>query len=48
MAWVDLSDFEWSVIEPLLLTKIREVARVDDRRVLNGIFRLATGRARPA
>lgn len=44
MARFDLSDFEWSVIEPLLPTKVRGVARVDDRRVLNGImWRLRTG-----
>ena len=34
----DLSDFEWSVIQPLLPNKPRGVPRVDDRRVLNGIF----------
>jgi transposase len=34
----DLTDFEWSVIQPLLPNKPRGVARVDDRRVLNGIF----------
>ena len=34
----ELSDFEWSVIQPLLPNKPRGVARVDDRRVLNGIF----------
>ena len=34
----DLSDFEWSVIEPLLPNKPRGVPRVDDRRVLNGIM----------
>jgi len=40
----DLSDFAWSVIEPLLPNKSRGVARVDDRRVLNGIFwRFRTG-----
>src|SRR6478609_2838913 len=38
MARFDLSDFEWSIIEPLLPKKPRGVARVDDRRVLNGIF----------
>ena len=44
MARFDLTDFEWSVIAPLLPTKVRGVARVDDRRVLNGIFwRLRTG-----
>ena len=44
MARFDLTDFEWSVIEPLLPTKVRGVKRVDDRRVLNGIFwRLRTG-----
>ncbi|MDP6485949.1 MAG: IS5 family transposase [Alphaproteobacteria bacterium] len=34
----DLTDFEWSVIEPLLPNKPRGVPRVDDKRVLNGIF----------
>ena len=37
MARFDLTNFEWSVIEPLLPTKVRGVKRVDDRRVLNGI-----------
>lgn len=47
MARFDLTDFEWSVIEPLLPTKVRGVARVDDRRVLNAIFwRLRTGAPR--
>ena len=46
MARFDLTDFEWSVIQPLLPNKPRGVPRVDDRRVLNGIFwRLRTGRA---
>ena len=47
----DLTDFEWSVIEPLLPNKPRGVPRVDDRRVLNGImWVLRSGRplARPA
>lgn len=34
----DLTDFEWRVIEPQLPNKPRGVPRVDDRRVLNGIF----------
>lgn len=38
MSRYDLTDFEWRVIEPLLPNKPRGVARVDDRRVLNGIF----------
>ena len=38
MARYDLTDFEWSVIEPRLPQKSRGVPRVDDRRVLNGIF----------
>ena len=44
MARFDLTDFEWRVIEPLLPTDVRGVARADDRRVLNGImWRLRTG-----
>ena len=40
----ELTDFEWSIIEPLLPNKPRGVPRVDDRKVLNGIFwRLRTG-----
>ena len=40
----ELSDFEWSIIEPLLPNKPRGVARSDDRKVLNGIYwRLRTG-----
>ena len=38
MARFDLSDREWAVIRPLLPNKPRGVARVDDRRVINGIF----------
>ncbi|MCH8097290.1 MAG: IS5 family transposase, partial [Proteobacteria bacterium] len=38
MARFDLSDFEWVLIEPLLPNKPRGVPRVDDRRVINGIF----------
>ena len=40
----ELSDFEWSIIEPLLPNKPRGVPRSDDRKVLNGIYwRLRTG-----
>lgn len=38
MSRYDLTNFEWRVIEPLLPNKPRGVPRVDDRRVLNGIF----------
>ncbi|TGV44311.1 IS5 family transposase, partial [Mesorhizobium sp. M2D.F.Ca.ET.160.01.1.1] len=38
MSRYDLTDFEWRVIEPLLPNKPRGVPRVDDRRVLDGIF----------
>jgi transposase len=38
MARYDLTDFEWRVIKPLLPNKPRGVPRVDDRRVLNGMF----------
>jgi transposase len=34
----ELSDYEWSVIKPMLPNKSRGIPRVDDRRVLNGIF----------
>jgi transposase len=34
----ELSDFEWAAIKPLLPNKSRGVRRVNDRRVLNGIF----------
>ena len=38
MSQYDLTEFEWRLIEPLLPNKPRGVPRVDDRRVLNGIF----------
>jgi transposase len=34
----ELSDYEWSIIRPMLPNKPRGIPRVDDRRVLNGIF----------
>ena len=40
----ELTDFEWSVIQPLLPNKPRGVPRAEDRKVLNGIYwRLRTG-----
>jgi hypothetical protein len=34
----ELTDYEWTAIKPMLPNKPRGVARVNDRRVLNGIF----------
>ena len=34
----ELSDYEWTAIKPMLHNKPRGVRRVNDRRVLNGIF----------
>jgi transposase len=39
----EISDFEWSIIEPLLLNKPHGVPRADDRRLLNGIYLLRRG-----
>ena len=40
----ELSDEEWRIIEPLLPRNSRGVARVDGRRVINGIlWRFRTG-----
>jgi len=40
----ELTDHEWTILEPLLPNKPRSVPRVDDRRVLNGIlWRFRTG-----
>ena len=33
-----LADHEWIAIKPMLPSKLRGVPRVNDRRVLNGIF----------
>ena len=44
MSRFDMSELEWSVIKPILPDDVRGVARVDDRRVINGIFyKLRTG-----
>jgi transposase len=34
----ELTDHEWAAIKPMLPNKPRGIARVNDRRVLNGIF----------
>ncbi len=34
----ELTDYEWAAIKPMLPNKRRGVPRVNDRRVLNGIF----------
>jgi len=34
----ELTDYEWTVIRPMLPNKPRGVPRANDRRVLNGIF----------
>jgi hypothetical protein len=34
----ELADYEWAAIKPLLPNKPRGLPRVNDRRVLNGIF----------
>jgi transposase len=34
----ELTDYEWAAIKPFMPNKPRGVPRVDDRRVLNGIF----------
>ena len=36
----ELSDDEWTVIKPMLPDKPRGLPRVNDRHVLNGIFRV--------
>lgn len=38
MGRFNLTDFKWREIAPLLVNMPRRVPRVDDRRVLNGIF----------
>lgn len=34
----ELTDYEWAAIKPMLPNKPRGVPRVNDRKVLNGIF----------
>ena len=34
----ELTDYEWHTIKPFLPNKLRGVPRVNDLRVLNGIF----------
>jgi transposase len=41
----EISDCEWNVIRPMLPNKARGIPRVDDRRVLNGIFWVLRSRA---
>jgi transposase len=38
VARFEMTDLEWGFIKCILPTKVRGVKRVDDRRVLNGIF----------
>ncbi|MDG1336190.1 MAG: transposase [Tateyamaria sp.] len=38
MARSDMSDLEWEFIKSVPPNKSRGVKRVDDRRVINGIF----------
>lgn len=47
MARYELTDFEWKAIEPHLPNKPGGVPRVDDRRVLNGIFWVITDKCNP-
>jgi transposase len=42
----ELADFEWTAIRPFLPNKPRGVPKVNDRRVLNGIFWIYLYRAR--
>ena len=47
----EFTDHEWAAIKPMLPNKPRGVPRVNDRRVLNGIFwvlRSGASLARPA
>jgi len=35
-----LTKREWSIVQPILPNKLRGIWRVDDRRMLNGTFRV--------
>ena len=48
MGRYELTDSEWKAIEPCLPNKPRGVPRVNDRRVLNGIFWVLRSGARGA
>jgi transposase len=41
----ELGDYEWTAIKPMLSNKPRGIRRVNDRRVLNGIFWALESRA---
>ena len=43
----ELTDYEWTAIKPMLPNKPRGVPRVNDRRVLNGIFWSCAGTLLP-
>jgi transposase len=43
----ELTDYEWSTIKPFLPNKPRGVPRVNNRRVLNGIFWVLRSGAAP-
>ena len=40
-----LTDAEWHLINPILPRKPRGIPHLDDRRVLNGIFRILRSEA---
>ena len=44
----ELTDHEWATIKPMLPNKPRGMPRVNDRRVLNGIFWVLRSGARSA
>lgn len=44
MGRFDLTDEEWAVIEPHFPKRGRGLARIDDRKVLNGTFYILRNR----